>query len=175
MDNTHSLYGQIVEIIRKETRFLRHYWGEVASNTDIKKKGRILVKIPALGWDTQDKAAWCQSRDKKSMIVPDVGDYVEVYFLEGDPSKAVYLGTAHELDGGTPDGYNGPTDRVIYKDAKTSITVNKTTGEIRVKGFTVVLESGDGSTWLPNVLPNCLFTGAPHGGTLGGIVKLKGA
>ncbi len=38
------------------------------------------------------------------------------------------------------------------------------------------LVSGDGTTslWQPNALPNCLYTGAPHGGTNAGITGLKG-
>ncbi len=39
----------------------------------------------------------------------------------------------------------------------------------------VNLKSGDAVTWLPNILPVCLFTGAPHGGPGAGIVKLKGS
>ena len=41
----------------------------------------------------------------------------------------------------------------------------------------IKLVSGDGTTslWNPNVLPNCLFTGAPHGGEGAGLKGLKGA
>lgn len=38
----------------------------------------------------------------------------------------------------------------------------------------VQFKTGDSSTWMPNTLPACLFTGAPHGGPTGGIAKLKG-
>ncbi|KKN26755.1 hypothetical protein LCGC14_0871630, partial [marine sediment metagenome] len=27
----------------------------------------------------------------------------------------------------------------------------------------------------PNILPNCIFTGAPHGGSTAGITDLKGS
>lgn len=39
----------------------------------------------------------------------------------------------------------------------------------------VNLKSGDAATWLPNILSNCLFTNAPHGGPIAGIIKLKGS
>jgi len=44
--------------------------------------------------------------------------------------------------------------------------------EMTVAG--IQLKTGDSSTWMPNTLPACLFTGAPHGGPTGGITKLKG-
>ena len=39
---------------------------------------------------------------------------------------------------------------------------------------TLSLKTADSATWLPNMIPNCLFTGAPHGGPAGGISNLKG-
>lgn len=38
----------------------------------------------------------------------------------------------------------------------------------------ITLASGDSSIWQPNILTNDPVTGIPHGGTLAGIVKLKG-
>ncbi len=37
-------------------------------------------------------------------------------------------------------------------------------GTTKVKGTKVILKSVDSVAWKPNILPNCLFTGAPHGG-----------
>lgn len=39
---------------------------------------------------------------------------------------------------------------------------------------TLTLATIDAALWQPNILPNCLFTGAPHGGSAGGINNLKG-
>jgi hypothetical protein len=56
----------------------------------------------------------------------------------------------------------------------------ESSGNVNVKGTNVNLEgavtlkTGDSSSWSPNILPNCLYTGAPHGGSGGGINKLKG-
>lgn len=38
----------------------------------------------------------------------------------------------------------------------------------------VELKTGDAALWMPCIIGNCLFTGAPHGGTAAGIQKLKG-
>ena len=57
----------------------------------------------------------------------------------------------------------------------TDLTIT-TTGTVTIGGATEVnLQTGDAAAWLPNILPNCLFTNAPHGGPVGGIVKLKGS
>jgi len=60
--------------------------------------------------------------------------------------------------------------------AKDGNVVVESVMETKVKGGTfVTLESGDAAIWMPNILPICAFTGAPHGGPGAGIVKLKGA
>lgn len=46
--------------------------------------------------------------------------------------------------------------------------------EVELSSTGITLKTGDASAWLPNILPNCLFTGSPHGGAVAGIVKLKG-
>jgi hypothetical protein len=56
---------------------------------------------------------------------------------------------------------------VILKDANGN--------EIQMAAAGCTLKTGDASIWMPNILATCLFTGAPHGGTGAGIVKLKGA
>jgi len=44
-------------------------------------------------------------------------------------------------------------------------------------GQPIKMVSGDGTSvlWQPNLLPNCLFTGAPHGGPGAGITGIKGS
>lgn len=57
----------------------------------------------------------------------------------------------------------------------TKVSVKHASGtEYEATAAGLTLKSGDATLWQPNTLPNCLFTGAPHGGVLGGIVKLKG-
>lgn len=131
MDLTRSFLGEIREIVRRETRYLRHYWAEVVDTADEMDKGRVLVTIPALGWDTNEKGAWALPRDRHSMKVPSVGEHVEVYFLEGDVNKPVYFGTVHEIADNTPANYTGdPKTRILYQDKDTGayIQYDSTTG-----------------------------------------------
>lgn len=46
--------------------------------------------------------------------------------------------------------------------------------EVIMDSAGVKLKTGDASTWLPNILGTCPFTGVPHGGAGAGIVKLTG-
>lgn len=55
-----------------------------------------------------------------------------------------------------------------------NITVDASANTTIKAAGTLTLQTGDAVTWQPNILPACLFTGAPHGGSTGGIVKLKG-
>lgn len=123
MDLTRTLYGEIAEIVRVETRFLRHYWAEVVDTEDALSKGRVKVTIPTLGWDTPAKGAWCNPRDRHSMVVPKVGEYVEVYFLEGNENKPVYLGQVAEFEGQTPSKYTDPETVVLYENPVTGVSV----------------------------------------------------
>ena len=55
------------------------------------------------------------------------------------------------------------------------ISIKDTNGNEIIQNATgTTIKTGDAVTWQPNILPACLFTGAPHGGVSGGIVKLRG-
>lgn len=56
---------------------------------------------------------------------------------------------------------------------KIDIELNPTTA-ISLSATGIQFKTGDSTGWHPNILSNCLFTGAPHGGLVGGILKLKG-
>ncbi len=133
-DATFTLTAEIRRVVRNEIRYLRTYWGEVLATDDPKSKGRVLVSVPMLGWDTRDKAAWAQPRDRHSMVVPDVGEHVMVGFLEGDRDKPYYQGQAHEISGQTPEDYDGPTKAVVHQDESLKIVVDRSTGEVTIKG-----------------------------------------
>lgn len=45
---------------------------------------------------------------------------------------------------------------------------------LTVKANNIDLQSADGSRWIPNIIPICPFTGAPHGGVAGGFTSIKG-
>ncbi len=116
IDDDRGLKGSIRRMIHQETTFLRHYPGEVSSLDDPLGRGRVLVKIYEIGWSTDENAAWCWPRDRHSMDVPKRGEWVEVYFLGGDPRRPVYMGQAAELPGSAPAAYGSPTDRVLFQD-----------------------------------------------------------
>jgi len=63
----------------------------------------------------------------------------------------------------------------IYATSVGDITIKDGNGnEVLTSTSGIQLKTGDAVTWKPNILPNCLFTGAPHGGPTGGITKLTG-
>lgn len=55
----------------------------------------------------------------------------------------------------------------VEMTADGNVTVESTGGDLMVK-------TSDSSSWQPCTISNCLFTGAPHGGSAAGIQKLKG-
>jgi hypothetical protein len=124
-------------MIHKETRYMRHYPAQVVSTDDQKKAGRVQATVPLLGWKTQDQASWFWPRDKHGMVVPKVGEWIEVYFMAGDPNHPVYLGNASELQGQTPAAFDGAqTTVVLWQDPQTgdSIVYDATIPEIRILG-----------------------------------------
>ena len=107
MDNSRTFTGLIREIVRSSVKYIRHYIGEVADNEDTLNLGRVLIIIQELGWDTKDKGSWAFPRDKHSMSVPKIGDWVEMYFINGDPNLPVYMGIANEIKDMVPENYTG--------------------------------------------------------------------
>lgn len=115
--HTNDIYGIIKEIIIKETMFLRHYIGEVYSTTDMMNAGRVQVLIGELGWDSSDMGIWCWPRHGNGLSVPKKNDWVEVYFINGDSSRPVYLFPASEIKENTPKSYDGlPTTHIMFED-----------------------------------------------------------
>lgn len=45
---------------------------------------------------------------------------------------------------------------------------------VTVKGNNLDFQSSDGSRWIPNTIPVCPFTGAPHGGIAAGFTSISG-
>lgn len=146
-DKNDSLYGQICEIVRQQTIYLRHYLGQVTARTDDLNIGMVQVSVPELGWMSQDEAPWCYPRQLHSLSVPEVGEWVEVYFLNGDMNKPVYIGLCNEMkkEDSTyciPSWYTGdPTLRIVYQSPKTKkgICLNETDGEMLIDADTITL------------------------------------
>lgn len=109
----------IRKIVSQETVYLRHYIGKVLKNKDVQRKGRVLVGIDELGLNKEDNGFWAAPRDKNSMSLPAKSDYVEIYFINGDRDRPVYMGVANEIKGMKAKNYNGlPSNHVLFEDTK---------------------------------------------------------
>lgn len=185
-----DVYSYIRKMIYEETIYLRHYYGFVVNNIDPinPKSGKIQCLVEELEWTTPDVAAWCNPRQMNSMSVPNIGETVEIYFMNADCERPVYIGQAAELES-RPKSYTAPTKAVIYENPITGdrITFNLLTKSIDIKGGVgteinisagaggkINLDPGPAGTCklgaaagIPvNNFPVCLFTGAPHSTSL---------
>ena len=113
----------IEALIWEKTKYLRSYLGKVTNVQDPLGRGRVLVQVPDLGWNTDAVGAWCWARNLHGLKVPEVGEWVEVHFVAGDPDQPVYLGQAAEIQNQKPAAYDGPTTKVLYQDPKTGFYV----------------------------------------------------
>jgi len=121
-----DIYGMIKEIIQDETIFMRHYIGKVVENEDILKKGRVKITIPELGMDTPDLALWCNARQGNGISIPAIGSYAEIYFINGEREKPVYLFPASEIIENIPKNYTGiVTEHVLFEDPENKDQVIK--------------------------------------------------
>ena len=126
MDNLRDIRGLIINILKEELRFWKHYLGEVMDNKDSLILGRVQVTIPELGFLSQDQAVWAWPRQGNSMSIPNIGEWVEIYFIGGDPGRPVYLHYASEVQGHKPDSYTGIEDRIIFESPKTKDNIKYT-------------------------------------------------
>ncbi len=68
------------------------------------------------------------------------------------------------------------TTAITLEDKNGSQLILDGTGKAEIKSsLGLTLNSGDAGAWIVNTLPNDPFTGLPHGGSLGGVLFLKGA
>jgi hypothetical protein len=136
MDSLNSIEGILKKIIQEETLYLRHYIGKVLDNYDIDGKAKIKVSIQELGWTTPELAAICYPRQTRSLITPQVGEWVEVYFLGGNKMRPVWMGIAYEMQDMLPKSYKDITSHVIFDHAKTKDNIVYSDSE---KSLTTVL------------------------------------
>ena len=170
-----SLLDIIRKIIYKETIWLRHYIGQIADLNDPLQQGRINVVLFDLGCDSAKNGFWCYPRDKESLITPKLNDWVEVYFMQGDRNRPVYIGKANEIQQMLPKNYDGkPTTHILFEAPDNDIHIKfdsvQNLLEIGNSDFQFVGRIGDevtsdnqaDSTWW--VFLNAFFgviTGAP--------------
>lgn len=115
MTRNRDLLSTIRDIVLTTTKFMRHYVGEVIDTADPKRSGRVKVAIPQLGWTSSAAAAWCWPRQGHGMSVPKRGEWVEVWFINGDPSWPVFLGIASEMKDMVVEG--DPMTHVLFAPA----------------------------------------------------------
>lgn len=191
-DKNNSLYGEICDIIFEETLYLRHYIGQVLSNTDELNIGMVQVSVPELGWADQSTAPWCAPRQRHSMTIPEVGEWVEVYFMAGDCNRPVYLEMCNDLKKGdnsfcVPSWYKGnPKLRIIYQSpvSQKGIKLDDTQGILTIDAEKLIeLFAGSSepfvlgtklNTWISNFITTIfnmhthVFTGTVSGATCAG-------
>jgi len=122
-----DLVGLLRSLIREETKWLKHYQGKVLKNQDPNKLSRVCVAIPELGWEDEKMGFWAFPRDKNCINVPQIGDFVEIYFMSGNPSRPVYMGIIWESYDSSPvKNFDGsPNHHVLFEDPKNSTSYIK--------------------------------------------------
>lgn len=131
-----DIYTIIRQIIHEETKYLRHYIGKVVGIVN-NVAGEVMVTIDALGWDTQDKAVIAYPR-QMGLVMPAIGDYVEVYFINGRASHCVYIGLAQEIEGTRV----VQQQDVIYESADTKAYVTKQGGIMTLEAQQIKVGAG---------------------------------
>jgi len=116
----------LLELLRRivwaETRYLRHYMAQVVNVTDPDGGAQVKVVCYDLGFDTEDKGLWCSARNKNAVITPKVGDWVEIYFMNGDQNRPVFLAGASDMEKMLPKNYDGKaTTQVLFEDGENKI------------------------------------------------------
>jgi hypothetical protein len=110
--NKKDEYQILKNIVLRETLYMRHYLGKVLDNQDPINKGRVKVALDDLGWS---QGIWAKPRVK--MSVPAVGKWVDVFFINNDKDRPVYLSIAFENQDMIPKNYDGqPTTHIIFED-----------------------------------------------------------
>jgi hypothetical protein len=113
---TRDIRNEIIRIVRKETIYLRTFKGKVLDNKDDDNEGRVIVAVLELGLETKENGLFCYPRDKNSMSVPAVDDWVEVYFENGDIDSPRYRGTANEIKDMLPKNYENEKTHVLFEN-----------------------------------------------------------
>lgn len=125
----------IRRIVRRELIWYRHYWGVVLSTQDRLGVGRVQVQVPDLRWNDQTTAPWCMPRYNPGISVPRQGSKVEIYFVEGNPARPVWLGRVPEL-GEVVKALSRPTMHVLFEDEVTgdAVTYDEQSGIFAFRG-----------------------------------------
>lgn len=117
-----TLFGIINSIIDHQVKFLIPREGQVKDLNDPEKLGRVLIQVPSLGWDTNNKAAWCHGTDKNLLSTVKVDDYVIIQFVDGNRDFPICIGKSNRIKGMLPNNYDGkPTTHVLFESPANKI------------------------------------------------------
>lgn len=163
MDRENDFDGIIRSIIYEELRYLRHYIAKVEDNQDPDGKGKILVTIPMLGWDTQRKGHWAIPRQMRGLSIPAKGEYVEVYFINGSVHTPAYMGLPMEVQNMIPKNWTDPKTHVIWEapgDENQVIMFDENQKRLDIKADKIRMNEGTEKyvlgdaldTWINNTL-----------------------
>lgn len=116
MSDLSTLHGVVERIVNPLFKYAVPRMGKVSSVSDPDSLGRVLVLIPSLGWDTDDKGAWCYPTDKKALVVPEVDSWVIVEWIDRNPDMPIYRGVPTAIKDQIPSTYNGdPNTKILFE------------------------------------------------------------
>lgn len=137
-------YGELLQVIADETRYMKEYEGKVLDTGDELKKGRVRIQIPNLGWMLPTESPWVDPEYfGRGCIVPKVDDWVVVYFIAGDMTKPRYRSRTAAITGSTPASYTDVKDKVLFDDGTTVIVYDDSSKELSITGPAKIIVSGD--------------------------------
>jgi len=122
MTDRDSMIGLIFSAVQPLLKYMVPREGQVKDINDPEKKGRILIQIPSLGWDTNNKGAWCKPIDKNSLSTIKVNDWAIIQFVDGDPNFPIYIGKSNRIKDQLPKNYDGKsTTHVLFESPNDKI------------------------------------------------------
>lgn len=148
---------------------------EAVNNSEKTQK----IQITGLSGETITDAERFQEYGFESY--PAADSEAVIAFLNGNRDQGIVL-CVHDrryrptdLSEGESRMYTKSSNKITLK-ANGSIEIEDKNGHIvKLDSTGITFNTGDATAWTPCIIPNCIFSGAPHGGAPAGIVKLKGA
>lgn len=161
MRDRDSITGLLISAIQPFLKYMVPREGQVKDLKDPEKKGRILVQIPSLGWDTNDKGAWCKPIDKNSLSTVKVDDWVIIQFVDGNRDFPIYIGKSTRIKDQLPKNYDNestthilfesPDDKIMmkYDEKKDLLQIGKKDfkGSSRIDDTTTSSSAEDSAFW----------------------------
>lgn len=100
MSLNRTILSSIAEVVLLQTKYLRHYDGQVLETRIENDVLEVKCSVLSLGWYAAETAPWCQARSvNRGSTKPEVDDWVEIYFMNSDMNRPVWLGMQSNLSG----------------------------------------------------------------------------